>query len=156
MSDKIKQIRIKRLSEVVKKDGSIANFCKNRIAEGADKPNDPTYVSQLLNGHRSFGENAARSMEKRAGLPEYYFDREDITLDTTIFSTDNEFKKLLMSIISSLPDEDLNISKVNLLKEALKTKNEDVPKSTTVLHALNHPSQSYQVNKEEKKQGNGQ
>lgn len=35
---------------------------------------DPTYVSQLLNGHRSFGERAARKMEQQCGWPPYAMD----------------------------------------------------------------------------------
>lgn len=49
-----------------------------RMVEAADGPAsfarqhpgvDPTYVSQLLNGHRAFGDRAARNMESRIGLP---------------------------------------------------------------------------------------
>ena len=37
---------------------------------------DPSYVSQLLNGHRAFGERAARAMEERLGLERGELDRE--------------------------------------------------------------------------------
>ncbi|MGM8935093.1 hypothetical protein ACS8E9_09450 [Pseudomonas neustonica] len=30
---------------------------------------EPSYISQLLNGHRSFGEKAARNMEIKIGVP---------------------------------------------------------------------------------------
>lgn len=37
---------------------------------------DATYISQLLNGHRNFGEKAARGMERKMHLPAHYFDAE--------------------------------------------------------------------------------
>lgn len=39
---------------------------------------DPSYISQLLTGHRAFGERAARTMEERLGLQEGELDREDV------------------------------------------------------------------------------
>lgn len=36
---------------------------------------DPTYISQLLNGYRAFGERAARTMEERCGWPPGYLER---------------------------------------------------------------------------------
>lgn len=47
--------------------GQIVDFCR-----GTDI--DASYVSQILNGHRSFGEKAARTMERKAGLPERFFE----------------------------------------------------------------------------------
>lgn len=38
---------------------------------------DPSYVSQLLNGHRAFGERAARAMEDRLGLAHGALDLDD-------------------------------------------------------------------------------
>jgi len=35
---------------------------------------DATYLSQLLNRHRSFGERAARNIEEKAGLPRRWFE----------------------------------------------------------------------------------
>lgn len=38
---------------------------------------DASYISQLLNGHRQFGEKTARSMEDKLGWPAGYLDRAD-------------------------------------------------------------------------------
>ena len=35
-----------------------------------------SYISQLLNGRRNFGESAARKMEKQFGLDDFYFEKE--------------------------------------------------------------------------------
>lgn len=71
----INQVRVARLKELVEKAGGIADFVRQYRNEAADKPIDPAHVSQLLGGHRQFGEKAARAMEERAGLESGYFDR---------------------------------------------------------------------------------
>ncbi len=65
----VRDNRTKNLRLLVDKAGSIAAFCR-RYSDV-----DPTYVSQLMNGHRSFGERAARNMEKKIGLPVAALDR---------------------------------------------------------------------------------
>lgn len=74
----ISAFRVARLQQLVDKVGGIADFAKQYSRPDADKPIDPTYISQLLNGHRNFGEKAARNMEKRAGLAAYYFDGSEM------------------------------------------------------------------------------
>lgn len=66
--------RLARLRILVIDAGGPAAFVRAYSQPAADKPIDPTYVSQLLNGKRVFGEKAAKNMERRAGLPEGYFD----------------------------------------------------------------------------------
>lgn len=69
------QMRVERLRTLVVADGGPAEFARKRSQPNADKPIDPTYVSQILNGHRAFGEKAAANMERRAGItPSGYFD----------------------------------------------------------------------------------
>lgn len=68
------EARIKKLRALVEEDGGPAEFARKRSRPDADKPIDPTFISQILNGHRSFGEKAAANMERRAGLPPRYFD----------------------------------------------------------------------------------
>ena len=62
--------RVEKLRVLVEKAGGIAAFVRqyNGI--------DPTYISQLLNGHRSFGERAARNMESKIGVEQGWFDNE--------------------------------------------------------------------------------
>lgn len=67
------EFRVEKLRKLVDDYGGPAEFARLRSQDGADKPIDPTYVSQLLNGHRRFGEKAADNMCRRAGLPEDYF-----------------------------------------------------------------------------------
>lgn len=64
----IRDLRIDNLRALVEKAGSIAAFARQY------EKVDPTYISQLLNGHRSFGEKAARNMEGRIGLTPGYLD----------------------------------------------------------------------------------
>ena len=89
MSDKRKLIRKKKLQALVDDAGTIAAFCRKNFSKNADNPINPSYVSQLLNGTRNFGEDAARNMETQLGFPEYYFDYEEYTTNTKIFHTDN-------------------------------------------------------------------
>ena len=65
--------RVAALRVLVEKAGGPAQFAKEYSRPDADKPIDPSYISQILNGHRSFGEKAAENMEKRAGLSPGYF-----------------------------------------------------------------------------------
>ena len=69
--------RVEKLRALVEADGGPTEFVRKRSRPDADKAIDATYISQILNGHRSFGEKAAANMERRAGLPAGYFDSED-------------------------------------------------------------------------------
>lgn len=66
----VRTIRVQRLKALVEKAGGAAAFA--RAHDGVDA----TYISQLLHGHRSFGERAARRMEKLIGLPASALDEE--------------------------------------------------------------------------------
>lgn len=72
--------RVAKLRKLVVEAGGPAAFAKKYSLKDADKPIDETYISQILNGYRSFGEKAALNMQKRAGLPENYFDAVSNTL----------------------------------------------------------------------------
>ena len=62
------RLRVDRLKGLIG-ELSIAAFCRKF------EKIDATYISQILNGHRNFGEKAARTMEERLGLPVGWFDR---------------------------------------------------------------------------------
>lgn len=62
--------RTEKLRALVTKAGGIAAFTRQHNGI------DPTYISQLLNGHRSFGERAARNMEAKIGVKPGWFDIE--------------------------------------------------------------------------------
>ena len=72
----MKSSRIERLRELVEASGGPTGFVRTYNRKDGDKPLNESYVSQILNGHRPFGEKSARNMEKRAGLPPGYFDQE--------------------------------------------------------------------------------
>ncbi|CAM5186517.1 hypothetical protein OURE66S_01222 [Oligella ureolytica] len=66
--DTINENRIQNLRCLVNKAGSIAQLARDYSGL------DATYISQLLNGHRNFGEKAARKMELTLGFPNGWFD----------------------------------------------------------------------------------
>lgn len=69
--------RVKRLEKLIvklKEDEEYKTLAK--IAEKAGV--NPSYLSQLLGGHRKFLENAARSLEEKLNLVPLYFDLSDI------------------------------------------------------------------------------
>ena len=70
----ISGIRIKNLARLIgnpDKHGAVAQFAKKHDL-------DPTYIRQLLGGHRNMGERSARNFEEKIGLDERYLDRLDI------------------------------------------------------------------------------
>lgn len=73
MSDTIQGLRKEKLIALLKewKDSgkykSVAAICRQF-------PVDPSYISQIKSGHRGFGEEAARTLEKALELPEFYFE----------------------------------------------------------------------------------
>lgn len=62
MSNSTSDARRTNLKAMVDLHSSIAAFAKTYGV-------DPTYVSQMLNGHRSIGEKSARNMESKTGKP---------------------------------------------------------------------------------------
>lgn len=69
-NDAIREARLDRLRRLVEAAGGPAAFARKH------QEVDATYVSQLLNGHRNFGERAARTMERRIGLKHGDLDRQ--------------------------------------------------------------------------------
>lgn len=71
MSIDIQEYRRNKLIELLedfKKQGkSVAKLAK-------EYPIDPSFISQLKNKHRGFGEDAARNLEKIMGLDDFYFE----------------------------------------------------------------------------------
>ncbi|MDR1708597.1 MAG: phage repressor protein [Candidatus Accumulibacter sp.] len=67
--------KIEILRKLVESSGGVNAFARNHSVPGADRPIDPTYVSQILNGHRPFRDKSRLNMARRAGLPDDYFER---------------------------------------------------------------------------------
>lgn len=66
----IQQLRKKRLREVIGRWKNAAAFCRETSI-------DSSYLSQVLNNHRPFGEKSARNMEELIGLPRMYLDLDE-------------------------------------------------------------------------------
>jgi hypothetical protein len=58
------EIRKRNLRTIVRPDerGNVAEFCRKHEL-------DPTWIRQLLNQDKTFGEKAARNLERQIGLP---------------------------------------------------------------------------------------
>ena len=65
----LRQVRAEALRALIKEQGSNAEFARKHGL-------DASYLSQLVNGHRAFGEKAARKMEEAIGLPNFFFDQQ--------------------------------------------------------------------------------
>lgn len=64
----ITDTRVANIRALIEEMGSQASFCRRFNL-------NPTYISQLLNGHRTFGERAARKIEAKLGVPPGWLDR---------------------------------------------------------------------------------
>lgn len=68
------EVRIKNLSNIIKEIGEKEGLnTPYKVAKAYDI--NPSFVSQLMAGSRSFGEKAARNIEKKLGLPDCSLDR---------------------------------------------------------------------------------
>lgn len=68
-TDKLQDTRRERLSGWIREHGGAAAVARDRHLKGSA----PSYLSQLMGGY-SFGEKAARSWEKKLGMPTLYLD----------------------------------------------------------------------------------
>lgn len=68
--------RVEKLRELVDKAGGNASFARKYSRKDLEKQIDASYISQVLNGHRAFGEKAAKNMEDISTIPVGYFDSE--------------------------------------------------------------------------------
>ncbi len=64
---------IEKLRALVDRAGGPLAFSQ-RFSQDADDPINPTYISQILNGHREFRDVARRNMARRAGLAADFFE----------------------------------------------------------------------------------
>jgi phage repressor protein C with HTH and peptisase S24 domain len=78
------EVRRRRLSEW---------FSRNAIPE-----KEKSYISQLINGHSSFGEKAARRLEKSYGMGDGYLDRPSDSNVVSFARDETESRKSLIEI----------------------------------------------------------
>lgn len=76
----IKQIRVNNLKRFVEAQGGAASL--SRRHEGIDA----SYLSQLINGHRPFGEKSARNIEKICNLPVNFFDKAELNQEHAAYN----------------------------------------------------------------------
>lgn len=84
--------RLKGLIEELKSNGY-----KNVTEIATHFSMSASYISQLIGGHRGFGESAARTFEKKMGLPDFYFEQDVATPKTALkiaYIELNRFKSL--------------------------------------------------------------
>ncbi len=99
MSDTIQGLRKDKLVALLKewkesgKFNSVAAICRQY-------PVDPSYISQLKSGHRGFGEEAARTLEKALELPKFYF--EPSNLKEAVNRNANQFNNVKMVLDSAI------------------------------------------------------
>jgi hypothetical protein len=75
----IKKIRVERLKAFVQDEGGPAAVARkfNDV--------DASYLSQLINGHRPFGEKSARNLESKFSLPALYFDSLELQQERGLY-----------------------------------------------------------------------
>jgi hypothetical protein len=69
--------RLRKLRRLVDAQGGPAAFARAWSRNHEFSSIDPTYVSQLLNGHRAFGDRARLNMARRCALPDDFFEVPD-------------------------------------------------------------------------------
>jgi len=84
----VKERRVERLKQFVQDSGGAAKLARD--FEGIDA----SYISQLINKHRPFGEKSARKIETLCRLPAYYFDRNEIRQDPAKYVVDELFQQM--------------------------------------------------------------
>lgn len=73
MTPEIRLENLKKFINELEEQGKAKSFAEiARIYDGVDA----SYLSQLVNGYRNLGEKAARNLEKKFQLPDFYFDRQ--------------------------------------------------------------------------------
>lgn len=101
----IQEVRIRNLKEFVYLRGGAAAM--SRMYDGINT----SYISQLVNGMRSFGEKAARKLEMQCGLPKNYFDQPiNIIESNDIKNVEPRWMERLAKVIN---DRDCSITKIS-------------------------------------------
>lgn len=115
--DTVTENRIRNLQDLVNQAGSKAQLARNYAGL------DATYISQLLNRHRGFGEKAARKMELIIGKETGWFDldhrKQELDCAISPFKTITVNDFLSLSETEQSEIEDLVMFKLNRKKKLL-------------------------------------
>jgi hypothetical protein len=101
----IKETRVSRLKQLVRDNGGAAAVSRKHPEI------DASYISQLINGHRPFGEKSARNLESILGLAQNYFDTSEQNY------TKSDRLSALHKIAQELPDYAID----EVIRDAIKT-----------------------------------
>lgn len=91
------EYRVERLKDLI--EDLKSNGYKNVTDIASHFSMNASYISQLIGGHRTFGELAARRFEQKMGLPDFYFEQATSTPKTALkvaYVELNRFKSLLL------------------------------------------------------------
>jgi hypothetical protein len=126
------EIRRKKLEKTVIDYGGIENFVRERSRPDREKSLNPSYISQLINGTRKFGERAARNMEDLAGLPEYYFDKIDKSEDDK-----NTIKQeATFYEVTGIDPKQITIEQIELLRASLSVDKDDIDQAKSIVRTF--------------------
>lgn len=126
---KITEIRRKKLEKIVDEYGGIEDFVRERSRPDREKSLSASYISQLINGTRNFGEKAARNMEDLAGLPDYYFDTiEDDDVDKHKVKQEPTFYEVI-----GINPEKITIEQIELIRASLAVDKDDIDQAKSIV-----------------------
>lgn len=128
----ITEIRRKKLEKIVDEYGGIENFVRERSRPDREKSLSASYISQLINGTRNFGEKAARNMEDLAGLPDYYFDTiEDDDVDKHKIKQEPTFYEVI-----GINPEKITIEQIELIRASLAVDKDDIDQAKSIVRTF--------------------
>ena len=104
----IKKIRVERLKALIQELGGAAEVERNYDNINA------SYLSQLINGFRPFGEKSARNLEAKLNLEINYFDRLSQTIN---YEELTPLQIKVLSLMQSMPQ----YGQEAVFKDAMKT-----------------------------------
>ena len=141
------KIRIQNLKLLVDAAGGLTKLAESAPLD-ADKPINTSYLSQLLNGTRSFGEKSAINMARRLALPLDYFEKGHYEARKEAVEHSQAHNYLAKNGIVSIPrlsvtasmgpgtdqlDQDQIIDAIQLKKDWLTTTIKSMPENMRII-----------------------
>lgn len=128
----ITEIRRKKLEKIVDEYGGIEDFVRERSRPDREKSLSASYISQIINGTRNFGEKAARNMEDLAGLPDYYFDTiDDDDADKHKIKQEPTFYEII-----GISPEKITIEQIELIRASLAVDKDDIDQAKSIVRTF--------------------
>jgi len=94
---KIQELRIARLREFVKDKGGAAAVEKLYDV-------DASYISQIINKHRPFGEKSARKIEQQCKLLPNYFDSYPDSTQQPLAANQTQLDYMISQVVSQMDE----------------------------------------------------